>query len=104
MPNPTRICERCHLAHPALDVPGELVADHGQILAMSLESCIAAQAKAMLWVLEHVGKKGTCDGPNCRAAIYWVTHTNGRQTPYTEAGLNHFVDCPARDQFARKKE
>jgi hypothetical protein len=97
----TRICETCHLAHPPAQIPDELT-DVAEKRLLEVHACALAQAGAMLWLLEHVGKKGVCDGPNCHAVIYWVTHTNGRKTPYTMAGLNHFVDCPDRDRFARK--
>lgn len=94
----SEVCERCHLAHgmpePTLDET---------LYAAELRGCIEAQATAMKLLLGHVGKKGTCDGPNCGAPIYWVTHYNGKGVPYTEAGLNHFVDCPDRDRFRRAK-
>lgn len=88
------ICSDCHLVHP----PAE--ADLNQTMA-NLRGCLIAQGGAMLWLLDHVGKKASCDGPNCGRTIYWVTHTNGRKTPYTAAGLNHFVDCPDRDRFRK---
>ncbi len=95
-------CETCRLAHPPAEIPDELT-DVMEKHFRRAEACIVAQAGAMLWMLEHIGKKGTCDGPTCGAPIYWVTHTNGRKTPYTPAGLNHFVDCPDRDRFKRSK-
>jgi hypothetical protein len=76
-------CWTCHLVHAA-DV-----------------TCLNAQKIAMRSLLEKIGQKTTCRG--CPATIYMVRHSNGAITPYTEAGLNHFVDCVAREQFARKK-
>lgn len=90
------VCEHCHLAHG----PGVESLDETMEVAQ-LKLCMSGQATAMRLLLEHVGKKATCDGPNCGRPIFWVTHTNGRKTPYTEAGLNHFVDCPDRDRFRR---
>lgn len=43
---------------------------------------------------------GMCGG--CGAEIYWIIHRNGRRVPYTVRGLNHFVDCPAREDFRKK--
>lgn len=50
-------------------------------------------------ILNQVGDPGTCKG--CGAALYWVKHKNGKKVPYTESGLNHFVDCPAADRFRK---
>lgn len=96
----TTICEHCHLAHPA-----PTPADNGDPLMddlYQLRACCTVQATAMRLLISHVGKKATCDGPTCGRTIYWVTHTNGKRTPYTEAGLCHFIDCPDRDRFRRK--
>lgn len=63
-------------------------------------TCVAAQGLAMRQLLDRIG-----DPTNCRACnepIYFVRHTNGKAVPYTHAGLNHFIDCPQREQFARK--
>lgn len=51
-------------------------------------------------LLANVGNVGTCRG--CNAPIYWVTHNNGKKTPYTETGLNHFADCPKAKEFKAK--
>lgn len=77
----TEICQNCKLAHNQ-EMP-----------------CVAAQAAAMIAILGNIGDPGTCRG--CQVKIYWVTHKNGKKTPYTPAGLNHFVDCEARSQFAK---
>ena len=39
----------------------------------------------------------------CGAQLYMVRHWNKRLAPYTESGLNHFVDCPHADKFKRGK-
>ncbi len=104
MPKSTIICETCHLAHPPADGPPPLTPPgdyHRAVAEAKLQACITAQAAAMEWLLSHVGKKGTCDGPNCGAPIWFVIHSNGKRTPYTPAGLNHFVDCPDRERFQR---
>lgn len=101
MPSP--VCERCKLAHPPTEIPDGLT-DVNEKHVLQLEDCLRAQRGAMQWILEHAGKKGTCDGPTCGASIFWVTHTNGKQTPYTPAGLNHFVDCPDSDRFRKGKK
>lgn len=85
-----KTCERCHLVHVA-DLDED---DHAKIL----QNCIAAQATAMAQLLQRSGKKATC---GCGAPIFFVIHTNGKQVPYTEAGLNHFVDCPQRERYQR---
>lgn len=56
----------------------------------------------ILSLLQNIGDVGACRG--CQAAIYWVTHKNGKKTPYTPAGINHFIDCPARAQFGKAKQ
>ena len=48
-------------------------------------------------LLQQVGEPGHCRG--CSTPVYWVTHRNGVKAPYTLEGLNHFADCPVRDQF-----
>lgn len=63
--------------------------------------CRAAMTKAMTDLLNNIGTKGFCRG--CQAPVYWVTHKNKKPVPYTPAGLNHFQDCPQREQF-RKDE
>ena len=90
MPNKVETCERCYLVHPATSQAGDLL------------PCALAQAEAMRKLLTLIaGTPVACGG--CGAKMYFVHHKNGKRVPYTEAGLNHFVDCPARDQFARKK-
>jgi len=76
---PVNYCLECRLVHPPM-IP------HQQ-----------AQAENMKAFLLRVGKLAHCKG--CNASIYWVTHLNGKTTPYTEAGLNHFIDCPQREHF-----
>jgi len=77
----TTICPTCKLAHT--ETP-----------------CVEAQSIAMKTLLDNIGDQGVCRG--CQAPIYWVTHRNGKKTPYTSSGLNHFIDCEAREQFKRK--
>lgn len=79
------ICEVCKLPHADALLP---------------EACIEAQSKAMLELLKNVSQIGTCQG--CYAVIAWVRHRNGKMVPYTTEGLNHFVNCPAREQFGQK--
>ncbi len=64
------------------------------------ESCVEAQSQAMKKLLAQISDQGLCRG--CQARIFWVTHNNGKKVPYTSAGLNHFVNCPAREQFKGK--
>lgn len=63
--------------------------------------CLQAMEKAMTDLLKNAGHFGTCTA--CNAPIVWIRHTNGKNTPYTTEGLNHFIDCPAREQFGKKK-
>lgn len=55
--------------------------------------------KNIIALLNNIGDAGHCRG--CSAAIYWVTHKNGKKTPYTLEGLNHFADCPAAARFKK---
>lgn len=95
-------CENCRLVHPPPAIPDGLT-DPMEKRWLESQACVDAQKVAMRLLLNHGGKKGTCDGPRCGATIYWVTHLNGKSVPYTAAGLNHFVDCPDRDRFKRAK-
>jgi hypothetical protein len=63
------------------------------------DTCEEAQAAAMRSLLEKVGETGTCRG--CNAPIFWVRHSNGKNVPYTPSGLNHFIDCEAREKFGK---
>lgn len=81
------ICFRCRLPGP-----------HEGLMAGAM--CIQAQEKAMATLLKNVGESGTCRG--CNVPIFWVTHKNGKKTPYTPAGLNHHVDCPKAKDFSTK--
>ena len=76
-------CPTCQLVH-ALEVP-----------------CVAAQGLAMRALLGRIGDETTCAA--CQKPIYFLRHRNGKIVPYTPAGLNHFIDCPMREQFARRK-
>ena len=42
---------------------------------------------------------GTCKA--CGAAIWWVKTKNGKNAPFTAAGLNHFADCPKAKNFRK---
>lgn len=50
-------------------------------------------------LLDQVGQRSQCMG--CNAPIMWVTHRNGKKTPYTLEGLNHFIDCKQASMFRR---
>lgn len=65
--------------------------------------CFAAIDFNISKLLEAIaGVPGSCRG--CREPVFWVTHKNGKKTPYNARGFNHFIDCTARDQFKTKKE
>ena len=76
------ICSVCKLAHP---VGGS----HFEALAEALRKLVLA-----------VGTIGSCRG--CGVAIFWIRHKNGKQVPYTPAGLNHFIDCSVGSEFKKK--
>ena len=60
-----------------------------------------SQAKqVMIDLLWRHADKSTCRG--CNADIWWIVSNTQKKTPYTAAGLIHFVDCSARDQFKKK--
>lgn len=92
------ICQNCKLPHaPAPDEEGLSPGEFGWAQA---QECIDAQKLAMRALLANIGDAGICRG--CQAPIAWVTHRNGKKTPYTPAGIVHFIDCPERAQFAKK--
>jgi hypothetical protein len=92
----TTICDTCHLAHEPSTVDEFNPTNESRIRV-----CLSTQAAAMKTLLELIGDQGTCRG--CQAPIYWVTHRNGKKAPYDSSGLNHFVSCPERAQFGKKK-
>lgn len=58
------------------------------------------QRKTVLALVKNMSGGSTkCRG--CEASIYWVKNHEGKAYPVTELGLNHFADCPAREQFKR---
>jgi hypothetical protein len=63
--------------------------------------CVRSQRAAMARLLDLVGDPGTCKG--CGKEIIWIVHKNGKRVPYTQAGLNHFIDCPFAEKFRRVK-
>lgn len=50
-------------------------------------------------MLKVLGQEGTCKG--CGAKIWWVKTKNDKPAPYTEAGINHFSDCPDKERFRK---
>lgn len=87
------LCTACNLPIPK--EPGKISTRHAQPAG-----CLDAQQKAMRALLHQIGEPDKCRG--CEAPILWVRHLNGRKTPYTPAGLNHFVDCPQSERFGSK--
>jgi len=90
----TTICPTCQQPHTRAQ--GNLLASADELTS---QMCIGALHGAMESLLRNIGDPGECRA--CHALIFWVKHRNGRKTPYTPAGLNHFVDCPAREEFKR---
>ena len=39
----------------------------------------------------------------CGIEIAFITNENGKTIPVTREGINHFIDCPQRDRFRKKK-
>ena len=55
--------------------------------------------KNVVHMLNQTGTESKCKG--CGARIWWVEHRNGKRAPYTETGLNHFIDCPKAKDFKK---
>jgi hypothetical protein len=86
---PAETCANCKLVH---GVDGD-----------PLDACIQAQRDAMQRLLKQLAfEVRPCKA--CGAQLYMVTHVNGKKAPYTVAGLNHFIDCPEAEQFARARK
>lgn len=79
----TETCKACGLVH----IEGDFA------------ECVRAQRNAMEKLLNLAGTPSVCRA--CGASILFVQHNNGANTPYTKAGLNHFVDCPRAEQFRK---
>jgi hypothetical protein len=95
-PDPTdpRYC-RCGLAKDDVDHEAPALPP----AAVPLASDPTELRRRILTLLSNVGEKARCKG--CMVEIWWVRHSNGKQAPYTAEGLNHFIDCPNRDQFRK---
>jgi len=39
----------------------------------------------------------------CSTELFFVRHANGKLTPYTSDGVNHFVNCPEAARFKKPK-
>lgn len=40
----------------------------------------------------------------CGAEIWFIRHKqSGKEVPYTERALNHFIDCPEREDFRQPR-
>jgi len=48
-------------------------------------------------MLKALGREDKCKG--CGATIWWVRTKNDKPAPYSEAGVNHFADCPKANEF-----
>lgn len=82
--SPSRQCPDCNLAHPPV------------------WTCVQAQMQNMKDLLARIADStGQCKG--CARPLFWVRHRNGKVVPYTEAGQNHFIDCPNADRWRTKK-
>jgi hypothetical protein len=92
----TELCPTCRLPHKP-DVTGSLFVNAD---AVNAYLCIGNLQGTIEGLLRNIGDLTNCTG--CGDPIYWVRHKNGKRTPYTRAGLNHFVDCVARDRFKEK--
>lgn len=81
----------------------QAAATAGQQLENALQLVLATTARLrdnISKLLTNTADRGICRG--CGAQIFWLRHKNGRATPYTAEGANHFIDCAARDEFKRK--
>jgi hypothetical protein len=74
--------------------PGEQASDYTEA-----DRYIAVIRKHLQPLLSAIGDKGQCKG--CGAVVYWVVHKNGKKSPYTVNGTNHFIDCPQAGRFKR---
>lgn len=71
---------------------------------------VAGQERAEL--VQRAGRVGVCRG--CNAEVHWLQHIGapsghsarrraaGTWTPYDANGRNHFINCPAKEQFRRQ--
>lgn len=63
-------------------------------------TALPSPEERIVHLLRQIAESGQCRG--CGAVVFWVHHKNGKTVPYTEEGLNHFVDCPQRERFRHK--
>lgn len=74
----------------------------GDGLADRIDERVREMEDTMSQLLKNVGDFGVCRG--CNDPIVWLTHRNGKKTPYSLDGRNHFVACVARERFKGGKD
>lgn len=65
---------------------------------------VASERERLHSLMTNVGKLGICKG--CAQPIRWITHRNGKETPYDAegketVGVNHWITCPRREMLKR---
>jgi len=86
----------------AHDGSGATEPDHVSLVER-LGNEVAALRLSMATLLRNMGDPAICTGPTCKAEIVWMIQRNGKRTPYNPDGTNHFITCPDREQFKRRK-
>lgn len=90
------------IGHYVIAVMDRKYGQHGAVGGKTLPTdAVVQQAEAMKKLLSLIASPGICKG--CAAPVWWVRHNNGANVPYTSAGLNHFVNCPEREQFRKNR-
>lgn len=110
MPQP-KACDRCKLPHACESYTSEakgadneaakcLVCNRSAEAHQIPDRCLDAITKTMDHLLRQIATPGACK--SCKAQILWVTHQNGKHTPYDSTGLNHFVTCPMAERHSTR--
>jgi hypothetical protein len=58
--------------------------------------------KAVATLVHSAGRQDVCK--RCRAMVYWITHRNGRPSPYNVDGTRHLANCQTSKPLNKVKE
>jgi hypothetical protein len=85
---------------PAIERMANDIAIRFQVMGREIDTL----RKTIRDLLENMGTKGICKGPNCQQEIVFLWHAPTRRlTPYNANGTNHFMTCIDRELFQRRK-
>lgn len=93
----------CTVAPSTIEELDKVAAREGITRSRALELALhPAFSNAVVNLFKVIGAT-PADCKMCGRAIWFVTTRQGKQAPYTAAGISHFADCPHAKEFRRKE-